>query len=87
MVVAATEKGHETDRIVSILVWKLQGRDASDVPLEDTSWSGLQKEVPHNAYLYSDSGAFKKSEWFALVGATWNIPFTKAFGQPRKKGP
>lgn len=77
MVVAATEKGYETDKIVSGLVWKLQGRDASNVPLEDTSWSGLQKEVPHNAYLHSEE--FKKSEWFALVGATWDIQFTKKF--------
>lgn len=76
-VVPATEKGKETDKIISALVWKLQGRDASQVPREDTPYSGLQKEVPFNAYQYSE--AFRNSEWFSLVGPVWEPPFTKDF--------
>jgi hypothetical protein len=45
MIIPATEKGHETDRIISGIVWKLQGREASDAPHENTFWSGPQKEV------------------------------------------
>jgi hypothetical protein len=78
MIVSATEKGKETDEIISRLAWKLQGRDASEVPRADFPHSGTQKEVPYNAY--HESEAFKKSEWFSIIGPTrWNPPFTKEF--------
>lgn len=77
MVVPATEKGNETDRIISGLVWKLQGRSASDVPLEDTLWSGFQKEVPYNSYQQNER--FRNSQWFTLMDSIWDIPFTKEF--------
>jgi hypothetical protein len=77
VVSATTEHGKKADEILSRLIWTLQGRKASDVPLEDLPQSGMQKEVPFNDYHTSE--AFRKSDLFRILGATWDPPFTKEF--------